>query len=63
MSDLLNNGEESVYYVIHVHGKPVSAKFSSPQMAEMQIQTLSEAHQSIAEVVAVTESGSQLLLG
>jgi len=65
----MNNNEnmientEQVYYAVSVHGNICSPKYTTPQGAEEQIKLLSEAHQSIAEVVPVTSSGKQILFG
>lgn len=57
------NEVEQQKYVIKVNGQVVSIPFASPQLAEAAIANLSEAHQSIAEVVAVTSGGQEVLLG
>lgn len=63
MNNLIDNNLNMTYYAVKVNGQIVSAKYMSPQQAEMQIQHLNEAHQTIAEVVAVTSDGKELLLG
>ena len=50
-------------YAIMINGQPVGPKYASMQIAEAQIALLSEAHQSIAEIVPVTVDGNQLLFG
>lgn len=65
----MNNNEnmiennEQVFYAVSVNGNICSPKYSTPAGAESQIALLSEAHQSIAEVVPVTADGKQLLFG
>lgn len=63
MTNLLNDNENELRYVVMVHGQPYGPKYPSPEAATAAIAMLSEAHQSIAEIVPVTESGNQLLLG
>ena len=63
MNNLIDNEGNTVYYVVKVNGAAVSPRFSSHQLAEMQITHLEEAHQLIAEVVPVTADGKDLLLG
>ncbi len=59
----LTNSDNQTYYILKVQGQPVSAKFTTPQAADMQRVNLSEAHQAIAEVVAVDENGQEILFG
>ena len=63
MENILTDNEETVMYVVMVEGREVTTRFTTPQMAEMQIQNLSEDMKTKAAVVPVTESGAQLLLG
>lgn len=63
MDNMITDSNETLYYVVLVHGQEVSPRYNSPMLAEQQIQHLSPEHQSIAEVVPVTEDGRQLLLG
>lgn len=64
MENILTNADENqLRYVVMVSGQEVSPRYSTPHAAEAMIQHLSEAHQSIAEVVPVTDTGNQLLLG
>jgi len=64
MENILTNADENqLRYVVMVSGQEVSPRYATPQAAESMIQHLSEAHQSIAEVVPVTDTGNQLLLG
>lgn len=61
-NEILEDGDV-VYYVVKVNGNEVSPRYSSPMLAEAQIEHLSEAHRAVAEVVPITASGDQLLLG
>ena len=60
---LTNEDNTTLRYVVMVNGVEVSARYTTPQAAESMLEHLSEAHRSIAEIVPVTESGNQLLLG
>lgn len=62
MNQMLHEVDE-VKYVVKVHGKEVSPRYTTPQAADAALQMLSEAHRSIAEIVPVTDNGNQLLLG
>ena len=62
MNNLINEVER-VKYVIKVNGAIVSIPFATPQLAEQAITQLSEAQQSLAEVVAVSADGKEILLG
>lgn len=61
--DTLLNADNQTYYCVMVHGKPVGPKVLTPQAAEAQKMLLSEAQQSIAEVVPVDANGLQILFG
>jgi len=63
MENLNSNTENVMRYVVMVHGQPCGPRYPTPEAATIAISMLSEAHQSIAEIVPVTESGDQLLLG
>ena len=54
---------EQLKYVIKVNGEVVSIPYATAHLAEAAIAQLSEAHQSIAEVVPVTANGQEVLLG
>ncbi len=61
--NMIDENNEQVYYAVMVHGQPYGPKHLTPQAAEQSIQQLSEAHQSIAEVVPVNAEGKQVLFG
>ena len=61
-NQILTDGT-SVYYVVRVNGKEVTQKVATQLLAEMEKQKLSPEMQAIAEVVPVTASGADLLLG
>ena len=61
--NMINDTVDTVRYVVMVNGKEVSPRYTTPEAADAAIQHLNEAHQSIAEVVAITENGNRLLLG
>jgi hypothetical protein len=61
--DKIIREDQEVRYVVRVNGAEVSPRYTTPQAADAAIQLLSEAHQSIAEVVPITMSGQQVLLG
>jgi len=63
MNNIITDDMDVVYYVVKVNGNIVSPRYSEMLPAQMAIQQLSEAHQSIAEVVPVTVDGKQVLLG
>lgn len=50
-------------YVVKVNGKEVSPRVASPTLAEHYIANLDVSHQGIAEVVAVTSDGKDVLFG
>lgn len=54
---------EEVKYVVKVNGTIVSPMYATPHLAEDAIKLLKDEHQSIAEVVSVTGSGQEILLG
>ena len=60
--NILTDSEQALY-AVSVNGQIVSPNYMTPQAAQDQIKLLSEAHQSIAEVVPVTADGQQVLLG
>ncbi len=62
MNQMLHEVDE-VKYVVRVHGSVVSIQFGSQAVAEQHIANLPVDQQVIAEVVAVTSNGQQLLLG
>lgn len=61
-NQILNNGEV-VYYAVKVNGIFVTSKFSERMLAEQAKLRLPDNEQTIAEVVTVTSSGQELLLG
>ena len=63
MENILIDNQNDVLYVVMVEGREVSTRYQSQQMAEMQIQNLSEEMKAKAVVVPVTENGAQVLLG
>ncbi len=60
--DMIENTEQT-FYAVSVNGNICSPKYTTPGGAESQISLLSEADQSIAEVVPVTYDGKQILFG
>ena len=62
MNQMLHEVDE-VKYVVKVNGQTVSIPFSSIMLAEQHISSLPVDQQPIAEVIPVTNSGQQLLLG
>ena len=62
MDKMLREVQE-VKYVIKVDGRVVSAQFASQQIAEANISSLSIEQQPLAEVVAVTTDGKEILFG
>ncbi len=63
MNNTINNNETELRYVIMVHGMPCGPQYPSPEAANAAMLLISEAHQSIAEIVPVTYNGNRLLLG
>ena len=61
-NQVLNNGDV-VYYGLKVDGKLVSSTFSERLLAEQYKLQLWDRDHVIAEVVTVTASGQELLLG
>ena len=61
--NLITDASQETYYAVSVNGAIVSPRYATPALAEDMIKLLSEAHQSIAEVVPVTSDGKQILLG
>ncbi len=62
MKPLISEVTDEVRYVVKVNGAEVSPRYTTQQAADAALQLLSEAHQSIAEIIAVTKTGQQLLL-
>jgi len=62
MNNMVNEVSETKY-AVKVNGEIVSPPYATPGGAEDMIKLLSEAHQSIAEVVPVTPEGKELLFG
>ena len=60
---LTDTSTQSLKYAVKVNGKIVSPKYTTPQGAESALSHLTEEHKAIAEIVQVTDDGSQLLLG
>ena len=54
---------EEVKYVIKVNGQVVSIPYTSEFLAQQNIANLSPDQQMLAEVVAVTPDGKELLFG
>lgn len=54
---------EQIKYVIKVNGQVVSIQFASAFVAEQAVGQLAPEQQAIAEVVPVTASGKEVLLG
>jgi beta-galactosidase/beta-glucuronidase len=63
MDNMITNGGDVTYYVVRVNGQPVSGQKNSRMVAEMEIQHLPPDQQALAEVVAVTAEGKELLFG
>lgn len=61
--DMITDNTTQTFYAVMVNGAIVSPRYATPALAEDMIKLLSEAHQSIAEVVPVTSNGQQILLG
>jgi hypothetical protein len=57
------NEVEELKYVVKVNGAIVSPMYATPHLAEDAIKMLKDEHQSIAEVVSVTATGQEILLG
>ena len=57
------NEVQETRYAVKVNGQIVSPLYVTPNGAEDMIKLLSEAHQSIAEVVPCTPDGQELLFG
>ena len=62
MKDNMLN-EDDTKYVVKVHGNIVSPMYGSVRLAEDAMRLLRIEDQSIAEVVAVTIHGQEILLG
>ncbi len=62
MNQMLHEVDE-VKYVVRVKGTIVSIQFASQMVAEQHIANLPLDQQMIAEVVPVTGTGQELLLG
>jgi len=54
---------EQLKYVVKVNGAIVSPPYATSHLAEDAIKLLKDEHQAIAEVVSVTASGQEILLG
>ena len=59
----LYNDDSKVFYVIKVNGVPVSGVFENATIAEFEKTKLPSETQELAEVVAVTKDGKQVLFG
>ena len=59
---MLNENKEELKYVIKVNGQIRTAPLLK-QLAEAALQNLPESEREIAELVAVTWGGKELLLG
>ena len=62
MNQMLQEVDE-VKFVVKVNGVVVSVPFTSRMIAEQHISSLPVEQQPLAEVVTVTASGQQVLLG
>ncbi len=62
MNKMINEVEQ-VKYVIKVNGRIVSVSFSSVALAEAAITNLAESDRVLAEIVPVTNTGQEILLG
>ena len=62
MKQIINEVNDEKY-AVKVHGKICSPSYATIGGAEDMIKLLSEAHQSIAEIVAVTADGKEILFG
>lgn len=54
---------EQLKYAVKVNGEIVSPMYATSHLAEDAIKLLKEEHQSIAEVITVTATGQEILLG
>lgn len=63
MEQILNAGADQVQYVIKVNGVAISSPFGDRTVAEMARNNLPEEQKVLAEVVAVTTDGQQVLFG
>lgn len=63
MNTLLAGDMNQIFYVVKVNGVAVTAKTADRHVAEAQRAQLPPESQSVAIVEAITENGSQMLLG
>ena len=63
LGDNMINDMNAVNYVLHVNGIAVSGSFTDKMLAELARNALPEQQRMLAEVVAVTADGKQLLMG
>lgn len=62
-NDRLVDDNQVTYYVVRVNGRDVSMRYSNKMMAEQELINLTEAERNVAEVVAITPDGKQVLFG
>lgn len=58
-----NQPQTATFYAIKINGVITSRSFPDRAMAFSQIQNLSESQKNIAEIVAVTADGREMLFG
>ena len=63
MDQLLNDEVNTVEYVLKINGVEISGKFADKTACEMAKLNLPEEQKMLAEVVAVTHDGKQVLFG
>ncbi len=63
MNNMITDDMNTIFYVVKVNGQEVTAKFNDQPAATMAINNLPENQKMLAEVVAVTTDGKQILLG
>lgn len=61
--NMITDNINATFYVVKVNGANVSTPFTERMMAEMAKNNLPEEQKHLAEVVPVTSSGQQILLG
>lgn len=59
----ISQPQTTTFYAIKINGVITSRPFPDRGMAHAQIQNLSESQQHIAEIVAVTSDGREMLFG
>jgi len=63
MQNQILNDNTVIYYVVRLQGRDITPKVESRAIAEAELSRLPEETRALAEVVPVTSSGDQLLLG